>query len=92
MLLILLIANCIAGQPDSCHVTSMRPFATTEVGIHAACDALLAPGIPENKKVLVVMYAKGLNIKLAPVSGACVAPEKSNPTEFRETFLENVEK
>jgi len=94
MLLILLTISCLAGQPqgpNTCNMSSMKAFEVSNEGVRAACNALEAKPLPNQQKALVVMYAQGVNIKMANASGACSGiPEKSAPSEFRKAFFENV--
>jgi len=69
----------------------MKAFDVTNEGVRAACSAFLEKDAPDHKKALTVMYALGVNVKLANASGACsAAAEKTSPREYRKAFFENV--
>ena len=91
MLLILMLATCLS--PKQCNITSMKAFEVTDNGVRAACSALLSPLDVKHRKVLAIVYAQGVSVKMSNAGGACMStPEKSNPTEYREAFLQNIEK
>ena len=94
MLLILLMISCLNGSsdPSSCNMSSMKAFDVSNEGVRAACHALLEkPEHANQQKGLAIMYAVGINIKMADARGACMAtPEKLAPQEYKKAFLENV--
>lgn len=93
MLLILLLASCMQGQPKSCNISEMKPFNVTTAGIQSACKEFLVPEDATHKRALVIMYATGLNIRVSNAADACIATsEKLPPAAYRKTFFENLRK
>lgn len=94
MLLILMVINCLAGQPQSantCSMSAMKAFDVSNEGVRAACNAFLAKPLPNQQKALTVIYAQGITVRMANASGACSSiPENKSPSEFRKAFFENV--
>lgn len=94
MLLILIAVSCLVGQPNNCTVKSMKGFDVSETGVRAACNELFKkPFTAIDKKALMIIYANGLDLRLGDAGNSCLAtPEKLNPAEFKETFLEHLKR